>query len=244
MAARTALLQALCAGDGRKKGQTYTYCTSSRELALQVERLAFGLGYSVRMRFEPDARLQSRTGGCWCVHLHLTKERCVLKGKGHFGKFHYEGKVYCATVPGSLLYMRYGDHGGHWTGNMNIGIDVRTAYRTFKGDDNNMYAEFRDPRTGKLEYLRPDQAADKVIAFPGQNIADSKTVYAMKRGRVERVPRDEVDYQVPSFGHMMSPNTNLNPMPTAVQPGRQFYGSKFWSQYMPQVQGEVPFVDS
>lgn len=127
---------------------------------------------------------------------------------------------------------------------MNIGIDVRTSYRTFKGDDNNMYAEFKDPRTGKLEYLRPDQAADKVIAFPGQNIADSKTVYAMKRGRVERVPRDEVDYQVPSFGHMMSPNTNLNPMPTAVQPGRQFYGSKFWSQYMPQVQGEVPFVDS
>ena len=127
---------------------------------------------------------------------------------------------------------------------MNIGIDVRTAYRTFKGDDNNMYAEFKDPRTGKMAYLRPDQAADKVVAFPHQNIADAKTVYAMKRGRVQRVPRDEVDYEVPSFGHMMSPNTNLNPMPTAVQAGRQFYGSKFWSQYMPQVKGEVPLVDS
>lgn len=241
--ARTALLQALCAGDGRKKGQTYAYCTSSRALALQVERLAFGLGYSVRVRFEPDARPQSRTGGCWCVHLHLARERCLLKNKGHFSTFHYEGKVYCATVPGSLLYMRYGEHGGHWTGNLNIGIDVRTSYRTFKGADNRLYAEFNDARTGKTVRVRPDQAADSVVAFPGQDLSGG-VVYAMKRGKVQRVPAKEVDYQVPSFAHMMSSHTNLNPMPTSVQPGRQFYGAKFWSQYMPQVQGEVPLVDS
>lgn len=242
--ARQALLNSLCLGDGRRKSGTFTYCTSSKALALDVERLAFGLGKSVRVRFEHDNRPQSRTGGIWCVHLSKNSERCAVGKQGHYSKYAYDGPVFCATVPGSLLYVRYGGSGGHWSGNLNIGIDVRTAYRTFKGDDNNLYAEFRNPHTGKLEYLRPDQAADKIIAFPGQNIAEAKTVYAMKRGRVERVPRDEVDYQVPSFGHMMSPNTNLNPMPTSVQPGRQFYGSKFWSQYMPQVKGEVPLVDS
>ena len=61
---------------------------------------------------------------------------------------------------------------------------------------------------------------------------------------MQKVPRKDVDYFVPSFAHMFSPNTNLNPMPTSVQAGRQFYGSKFWTQYMPQVQGDVPLVDS
>lgn len=126
---------------------------------------------------------------------------------------------------------------------LNIGIDVRTAYRTFKGTDQNMYAEFKDARTGKLAYLRPDEAVDRVVAFPGQDFKGT-TVYAMKQGSVQRVKPDDVDYVVPSFGHMMSSHTNLNPMPTAVQAGRQFYGAKFWSQYMPQVEGEVPLVDS
>jgi DNA-directed RNA polymerase beta subunit len=126
---------------------------------------------------------------------------------------------------------------------MNIGIDVRAAYRTFKGNDNNMYAEFNDVGTGKPVYLRPDEAAARVIAFPGQD-PKAATIYAMRRGKVERVPRSEVDLVVPSFAHMMSSHTNLNPMPTAVQAGRQFYGAKFWSQYMPQVAGEVPLVDS
>lgn len=242
--ARQALLDALCLGDGRRKGGTFTYCTSSKGLADDVERLVFGLGKSARVRFEKDDRPQSRTGGIWCVHISKLGERCAVGKRGHYSKYAYDGPVFCATVPGSLLYVRYGGSGGHWSGNLNIGIDVRTAYRTFKGDDNNLYAEFRDMKTGKLAYVKPGEASDKVIAFPGQDLSRAEEAYAMVRGRVQRVPVGEVDYQVPSFAHMMSPNTNLNPLPTAVQAGRQFYGSKFWSQYMPQVKGEVPLVDS
>ena len=127
---------------------------------------------------------------------------------------------------------------------LNIGIDTRAAYRTFKGADQNIYAEFRNAKTGKLEYIRPDQASDRVIAFPGEMAKDRPTVFAMKNYKLQRVPREEVDYEVPSFGHMMSSHVNLNPMPTSVQAGRQFYGAKFWSQYMPQVKGEVPLVDT
>lgn len=251
VAARRALLHALCMGDGRKKGATFTYCTSSRRLALDVERLAFSLGYSVRVRFEKDTRPQSLTGGIWCVHLHLCNERVIVKGhrtqKGHYYTEHYTGKVYCATVPGGLMYCRYGDYGGHWSGNTNIGIDVRASYRTFKGRDQQMYAEFKDAKTGKLNYLKPEDMDGKVVAFPGEikkGMAPGSLVTAVKGGKLQEVPFEEVDLEVPSFAHMMSANTNLNPMPTSVQAARQFYGAKFWTQYMPQVQGDIPNVDS
>jgi len=259
-ACRLALFDAMAAGDGSTADNgSVRYVTTSYGLALDYAELALSLGYSATICEVTSKPLNDRCRKRWRVGVSRT--RAVIH-TGYSSKarladaveLDYDGMVHCARVPGGLLLvMRNGK--SVWSGNsfidpitgpegLNIGIDVRTAYRTFKGDDNNIYGEFRNPHTGKLEYLRPDQAADKIIAFPGQNIAEAKTVYAMKRGRVERVPRDEVDYQVPSFGHMMSPNTNLNPMPTSVQPGRQFYGSKFWSQYMPQVKGEVPLVDS
>ena len=239
---RQACLTALCKGDGRKKGKTYAYTTTSDRLAKDVELLAFGLGYSVRANWEPDARPQSRKVGAWVVTLHTVQERTFTPK--HVRRMQYDGQVHCCTVPGGLVYVRLGDHGGHWSGNLNIGIDTRAAYRTFKGDDQHIYGEFRNPATGKMEYLRPDQVADVPVAFPGEMEKDAPTVSVMYRGKVQRVPKEEVKYEVPSIGHMMSPNTNLNPMPTGVQPGRQFYGSKFWSQYMPQVKGEVPLVDA
>ena len=241
---RKILLTTLCRGDGRKKGRTYSYCTTSERLAHDVERLAFSLGYSVRKRFEPDDRPQSLTGGCWAVHLHLTTERQISYRGDHYSKVPYDGYVYCATVPGSLVYVRNGGFGGHWSGNLNIGIDVRAAFKTFKGKDKQLYAEFREPRSGKEFYLRPEQIADKVLAFPGQMKTEGDTAVAMVRGKIERVAKDKVDYEVPSTAHMMSSHSNLVPIPTGLQPGRAFYAAKFFSQYLPQVKGEVPLVDS
>jgi DNA-directed RNA polymerase beta subunit len=126
---------------------------------------------------------------------------------------------------------------------LNIGIDVRAAYKTFKGKDKHLYGEFKDT-AGKIVYLRPDQVADAVVAFPGQLAKDGVQAVAMVRGQPRRVNKKDVDYEVPSFAHLMSANANLNPVPTGVQAGRQFYGAKFWSQYLPQVKGEVPLVDS
>lgn len=124
-----------------------------------------------------------------------------------------------------------------------IGVDVRASYRTFLGKDNKLYGEFIDNQTGKKAYVDIATASDRMVAFPGQ---DPKSPYlmAIKDGIPQRVPRDEVRYTVPSYAHVVGSNTNMNPMPTAVQPPRQFYGSKFWSQYLPQAKGEVPLVDT
>lgn len=124
-----------------------------------------------------------------------------------------------------------------------VGVDVRAAYNTFLGKDNKLYGEFIDNQTGKTEYVDIATASDRLVAFPGQDMS-KPYVIAMKDGIPQRVPRDEVRYTVPSYGHMITSNTNMNLMPTGVQPTRQFYGSKFWSQYLPQKKGEVPLVDS
>jgi len=127
---------------------------------------------------------------------------------------------------------------------LNIGIDTRAAYRTFKGRDQQLYGEFRDAQSQKMVYLKPEDVSDKVLAFPGEMAKPGAMAAAMVRGKIKRVPKKSVDLEVPSTAHMMAAHTNLNPMPTGVQPGRQFYGAKFWSQYLPQVKGEVPLVDS
>lgn len=124
-----------------------------------------------------------------------------------------------------------------------VGVDVRASYNTFLGKDNKLYGEFIDNQTGKTEYVDIATASDRLVAFPGQDMS-KPYVIAMKDGIPQRVPRDEVRYTVPSYGHMITSNTNMNLMPTGVQPTRQFYGSKFWSQYLPQKKGEVPLVDS
>ena len=124
-----------------------------------------------------------------------------------------------------------------------IGIDVRAAYNTFLGRDNKLYGEFIDNQTGKKTYVDIATASDRLVAFPGQDMT-KPYVIAIKDGIPQRVPRKEVRYTVPSYGHMITSNTNMNLMPTGVQPTRQFYGSKFWSQYLPQAKGELPLVDS
>jgi len=124
-----------------------------------------------------------------------------------------------------------------------VGVDVRAAYNTFLGKDNKLYGEFIDNRTGKLTYVDIATASDGLVAFPGQDMT-KPYVIAMKDGIPQRVKRSEVRYTVPSYGHMITSNTNMNIMPTGVQSTRQFYGSKFWSQYLPQKNGEVPLVDS
>lgn len=122
-----------------------------------------------------------------------------------------------------------------------VGADLRYAYKTFKGKDGKLYAEMYDNR-GKKVYVTPEDVFDKVVAFPGQ--INTNEVYALKRGKVDKVPRDEVDYFIPSNSHMYNPGINLVPMSTAFMPSRAFYMSKYWSQFMPVVGGEAPLVKS
>ena len=126
--------------------------------------------------------------------------------------------------------------------NSRIGADARLGVYTRKGSDGRLYSLFIN-RQGRKEYVAADTASDSVIGFPASD-PKATEVPAMKHGKVQMVPREEVDYFVPALAGMFSSSINLNPMPTSVQGGRQFYAAKFWAQYMPTVHGESPLVDS
>lgn len=219
-----------------------TYTTTSSRLAHDIERICFTLGLSANVYHK-----HSKTS-TWVVRFNQKQEYTLssnsLWHKCDYGIEPYNGIVYCVTVPGGLVYARYGDTGAHWTGNSEaIGVDVRASYKTFLGKDNKLYGEFINRTTGKTEYVDIATAADRLVAFPGQDLS-KPYVMAIKDGIPQKVPSSEVKYAVPSYAHMVASNTNMNPMPTTVQAGRQFYGSKFWSQYLPQAKGEVPLVDT
>lgn len=124
-----------------------------------------------------------------------------------------------------------------------IGIDVRAALGTMKGSDHRLYNKMLDLKSGKTRYVALDDAASHTVAFPGQD-PNAPQLYAMRKGVPTMVPREEVDFMVPSFANTVSAGINMTPMPTAVQSNRMFYSSKFWEQYLPQKEGEVPLVDS
>ena len=122
------------------------------------------------------------------------------------------------------------------------GIDMRAAYRTFKGPNKQIYGEFSDSN-GKPIYMTPMEAADKTLAFPGQSQATPE-VYAIKNGKIDRVPTDEVDAWIPSSSHMYSPTVNVTPMGTGFMPSRAFFSSKYQTQFLPVVGGEAPLVQA
>ncbi len=175
--ARRALLEGLLLGDGRRAvkggraGELTQYCSSSRRLAYDVHRLLFDLGVSSRVVFEKDER-EERYLGCWIVHIHVRTQRCVSRGHAtkdsDYYVENYNGRVYCASVPGGLLYVRRNESCGIWCGNsFRVGVDVHIARNARKGKNGKMYSLFRDLKTGKDVWRTPQQMADQVVTFPG-----------------------------------------------------------------------------
>jgi len=246
--ARRSLLDALLAGDGRK-GATLQYCSSSKQLADDVQRLCFGLGISTRVVFEPDEREQSKHGGCYAVHLHKYNEQIVRKTMRSPDSSYYtqehDGLVYCATVPGGLMYARYEGKGGHWTGNSGkIGIDSRIAIRTLKGADGRLYSRFLHPQTGQTVWKSPQDVADAVVAFPGELESGEKHVRAQHKGKLKYVKREEVDLQLADMSEAFGPLASMVPLKAAAFGQRVSMGSRMLTQALPMVEPESPYVQS
>ena len=276
--ARKRLYEALLAGEGRhdRRGVRTQFCTSSSQLALDFARLAFSLGYATRQTWEKDDRPQSTTGGCYVVHIHKNNEHQLLpnrKGASDFFVKEYTGCVYCATVPGGLLYVRrHGDDRiGFWCGNSGkVGVDSRLARAAVKGEDGNIYTRVRDLQ-GNVHYKTPQEFADSTVAFPNELgmtpeqqeapwISDrtgkpiratsqqrtmAKThVAAMQNGKVRIVPRSEVKYEVPDMESTFSPLGNMIPMKSMVKGQRAVMAARMITQALPVHEAEAPFVQS
>jgi len=251
--ARKKLLQALLNGDGRtiklnSKKHTQNFRVASEQLARDVQRLAISLGYSTNFTFHKDTRQLSYVG-CWNVSIHTCNERVINSwasiqraGKQQYYTIDYKGFVYCAEVPGHLLYVRRGVGLAHWSGNSGgVGTDSRFTSAVVRGSDGQMYTHLKN-KAGQVVPVNPSVAANSIIAFPGELQKDGRRIKAMVRGKMEYVDRRFVNYEMANHTHMSTLGINLIPMVSAVSGNRALMGAKFYNQALSLVTREAPYV--
>jgi len=256
--ARERLLESLMLGDGRK-GKTKIgwlsgsgYCTTSLRLAKDVERLCFGLGISTRTVFEPDERAVHYKG-CWIIHLHVCHERTLRKSmtaqdSGYFMQA-YNGKVYCATVPGHRLYCRRNGKGGFWSGNSGIGITTHMASGVVR-QGQELKSPFFDVRNKwRVVNLTPTQLIGKVIAFPDQIDAKTRkfktaTVNVIQDDKQNRVRTDKVDYAMIDSAMVFDPITGMMPFLQNTDANRVLMSARHMEQAVPLITREAPLVSA
>jgi DNA modification methylase len=89
------LYEALMDGDGNRKGNEWTYFTTSKQLADDVQELLIKLGFNANIREEYSDNPNWRTK--YCVSRRTSKESTIFPDR-HIRKLDYEGWVYCCAV--------------------------------------------------------------------------------------------------------------------------------------------------
>ena len=210
VSARVRLRDAMLAGDGR--GGRHL-CTKSKRLALDFERLQFGLGETVCVTHEPENRYAGHSG-IWVVYWAL-KDEFGLSGRnrgsnnGYFVQ-HYSGKVYCPTVPGGLVFCRREGHRGFWCGNsFRVGLDGVFTKHCMKGTDGKLYQKFINARTGKEELVDSVTASKSVVTTPDMMSANTDHIFALGGKTGARiVNKSDVDYYLPRMDDAFSNAVN------------------------------------
>jgi len=252
LSARQRCFDSMMLGDGKVDsygGQQYSSC--SRRLAEDFERLAISLGMSTRIKTYQDNR-EERYKDIHNVYIMKRKELCIRAKKGEYTISNYDGIVYCATVPGGLLYTRRGDGIGFWSGNSGkIGLTLHMPIGSSKKGDR-LVTKAINARTGKQEQIGADEIETKTISFADNyNIINGKYVPRTKKvhvyskdGKMRIEDSKNVDYIVRDGKLLFSIATNLIPFLQNTHPNRGMMGAKMISQALPLVNPDAPNVQT
>lgn len=127
---------------------------------------------------------------------------------------------------------------------LRAGLDLRLAYRTFKGDDNQIYTEVRDPKTGKIKTASAADVVNSVVAFPGELNSKNRFVAGIKDGKMQLVDRDEVQYEIPYGEDSYSPLTSMVPLMAHAKGQRMLMGARMLSQTVSLDEPEARLVQT
>ena len=252
VAVRKAFVKAFLAGDGKHWHGTEdirTLHTTSPMMAAQFERLMFSLGRSTRTSVTVDNRRESYHA-VYGVYIHTRDTHAVTPSTRRRKtpacyRTHYSGEVFCATVPGGLLYVRRNNSIGFWCGNSGrLGLDLRVTDAALKGSDGLLYTRVRNTKTGEIETVSARDLAKKTVAFPGEWDKDGKRIPVVREDSVDYATRDEVDYEILSPGSLMSRATAMIPFPEAMKGQRLLMGSRMTQQALPIRDAEAPLVQT
>jgi DNA-directed RNA polymerase subunit beta len=128
---------------------------------------------------------------------------------------------------------------------LRVGLDMYFAQNVRQGkDDQLLYTQFFN-KDGERQWVSSEQASDSIIGFPEFKDSPHQYVMSVVNGkRMEYVPRDKVDFYVPSGDEMFSAASNFTPLKMGVKGMRLLMGSKYPSQALPLVDAEAPLVDT
>ena len=127
---------------------------------------------------------------------------------------------------------------------LKIGVDVYLTNVARKGKDGSIYTPLRNVKTGKTEWLNPQQMAKAAIAFPKELAGKNKRIGALRDGKLSYVPRDDVQYELPYFENAFSPLGNLTPLKSNSKAQRTAMASRMLSQALSLTEPESPYVQS
>lgn len=254
---REHLLECLLFGDGRidsnrSDGSSYSqdvYCTTSPRLAEGVEKLAVGLGHAVSVGRYEDCR-EERFKDVYEIRLLVHSERMISGRKGHFYTTDYDGMIYCAEVPGGLLYVRRKDSLAHWSGNSATGVTLRLPLGA-KKKGHDVVVRMHNLKTGKMEDVNPEKAMKSNIILPDQvSWKDGKPVGAgtlkisgpgneLTTGSLKKA-----DYVMKDPMQLFSIGSNMVPFIAADHPNRSTMAGRHMEQAIPLANREAPLVQS
>jgi DNA-directed RNA polymerase II subunit RPB2 len=128
------LLEGMMLGDGHNRNGVWRYYTSSYKLAEDVQRLSLHCGYSGNISLPEgrkkgksmtmkDGRIITTKHNNYVVAIIISKNNpTVNQGHIHIEKgqveewVEFDGKVYCAEVPGNVMYVKRNNK-PYWCGN-------------------------------------------------------------------------------------------------------------------------------
>lgn len=141
----------------------------------------------------------------------------------------YEGKVYCPTVPGGIVYVRRNNKRGFWCGNsMKVGLENYLTHGVRKDSKGNLYAKFIAKGDAAPSYVDMVTTSRSIVATPeyfNPKGDPNEYIPAFVKGKdIEYVPRKEVDFFLYSADNMMSKGAATIPGIGGIRSNRTLMG--------------------
>ncbi len=130
-----------------------------------------------------------------------------------------------------------------------VGIDGRFSINAFKDENNELYRQLIHMKTGKKITKRVIATRNKYVGFPDPihdkaKRKQSDMVPAVYRGKLVRVKRSQLDYQINSPHELNTVTTNSIPFLNSAQGNRLVMGAKHVQQALPLKERDKRLVQS
>lgn len=161
----------------------------------------------------------------------------------------YNGFVYCLSVPGERLFVKYQESSNILSMNspesLKVGLDVYLTHGALKDSKGNLYTRMRT-KDGSVNYVDMTTAANAIVATPefyDPKADPNERIPAFFHGKgIEYVPRKDVDFYLASSNNMMSTGAGMIPLIGGIRSNRTLMGSKYPLQALPLKHRQAPGV--